>query len=79
MNQLIVLSDGWVICGYVAKELRDYHYLVENASVICRTGGTPWDDLCRGKGRDGATFRKWDAVTIGPMFVLSREWEGSLP
>lgn len=80
LNQLIVLSDGWVICGYVAR-MGDlpFQFIVEDAHVIINTGGTPWDELADGKGRKAATFRKWGTVTIGPNPVMSREWKGELP
>jgi uncharacterized protein (TIGR02996 family) len=78
-NQLIVLPHGWVICGYVAEQTGPYSFRVERAHVVCRTGGTPWDELAGGKGRAGATFRPWGTVTCGPQFVLSREWKGNLP
>jgi len=78
-NQLIVLPYGWVICGFVAEQIGLFQFRVENASVICRTGGTPWDELADGKGREQAVFRKWGTVTIGPNFALSRDWLGELP
>ena len=77
--QLIILTDGWVICGLPTKQIGPYHYAIENVSLICRTGGTPWDDLARGKGRTKATFRYWGNVTVGPGFVMSYKWEGKLP
>jgi uncharacterized protein (TIGR02996 family) len=78
-NQLIVLPHGWVICGYVAAQTGPYSFRVQNAVVICRTGGVPWDELADGKRRDSATYRKWGDITIGPQFVMSREWKGKLP
>jgi hypothetical protein len=79
LKQLIVLPYGWVICGFVKEQIGLFQFLVEDASVICRTGGTPWDALADGEGREGATFRYWGTVTIGPNFALSREWKGELP
>ena len=78
-NQLIVLAHGWVICGFVEEQLGPFQFKVTNSSVICRTGGVPWDELADGKRRDSATYRSWCTVTIGPQFVLSREWKGKLP
>lgn len=78
-NQLIVLPHGWVVCGFVAEQTGPYQFRVERASVVVRTGGTPWDELADGKGRESATFRGWGEVQIGPQFVLSREWKGELP
>lgn len=78
-KQLIVLPHGWVICGFVAAQTGPYQFRVERASVICRTGGVPWDDLADGKGRDKATYRTWGTVTIGPQFVMSKAWKGKLP
>ena len=78
-NQLIVLPHGWVICGFVAEQTGPYQFRVERASVVCRTGGVPWDDLADGKRRDAATYRTWGTVAIGPQFVLSRPWKGKLP
>jgi hypothetical protein len=78
-NQLIVLPHGWVIAGFVAEQTGPYQFRVENAVVVCRTGGVPWDELADGKRRDSATYRKWGTVNIGPQFVMSREWAGKLP
>ncbi len=78
-NQLIVLPHGWVICGHVAEQIGPYLFRVERTSVICRTGGVPWDELADGKQRDSATYRTWGTVTIGPQFVMSRSWAGELP
>ena len=78
-NQLIILPHGWVICGFVAEQTGPYQFRVENATVICRTGGVPWDELADGKRRDSATYRKWGEVKIGPQFVMSRDWKGKLP
>jgi hypothetical protein len=79
LNQLIVLPHAWVICGFVEEQTGPYSFRVVRASVICRTGGTPWDKLADGDGRGGATFRPWGTVTIGPQFVMAREWKGELP
>ena len=79
LTQMIVLPHGWVICGKVTKQTAPFCFTVEDASVICRTNGTPWDQLADGKGREEATFRKWGTVQIGPSFVMSREWKGELP
>ena len=35
--------------------------------------------LADGKQRDAATYRAWGTVSIGPQFVMSREWKGELP
>lgn len=79
-NQLIVLPHGWVICGWVAEQTGPYQFRVENAVVVCRTGGVPWDQLASGKGdRKAATYRRWGTVSIGPQFVMSVEWKGDLP
>jgi hypothetical protein len=78
-NWLLVLPHGWVICGRVAEQTGPYQFRVEDAAVICRTGGTPWDARADGAGRDGATYRAWGEVRIGPQFVMSRPWKGELP
>jgi len=78
-NQLIVLAHGWVICGFVEDQPGPFQFRVTNASVICRTNGVPWDELADGKRRKDATYRAWGTVTIGPQFVMSREWKGDLP
>ena len=78
-NQLIVLPHGWGIVGFVAAQTGPWSFRVESASVICRTGNVPWDELADGKRRSSATFRKWGNVNIGPQFVMSREWKGKLP
>jgi uncharacterized protein (TIGR02996 family) len=77
-RQIIVLPHAWVICGDVKEQTGPFSFRVENASVICRTGGTPWDQLADGQGRAGATFRPWGTVTISNPF-LCREWKGKLP
>lgn len=79
LNQLIVLPHGWVICGFVARQITMFVCEVENASVICNTGGVSWDALADGQGRENARFRKWGTVTVGPNYCLSREWKGELP
>ena len=78
-KMLIVLGYGWVICGYVVEQVGPFAFTVRDASVICSTGGTPWDALAEGEGRDRATFRYWGDVRVGPLFVMSREWKGELP
>lgn len=78
-NQLIVLSDGWVICAYITAGALPYQFVANNASVICSTGGTPWDELADGLGRERAVFRVWGRCTFGPFTVLCREWKGELP
>ncbi len=78
-NMLIVLPFGWVVCAYVAEEISPRHFRLSNTTVICKTGGVPWDDLARGIGRDKTSLRKWGEVYIGPEFVLSTPWEGELP
>jgi uncharacterized protein (TIGR02996 family) len=77
-RQIIVLPHAWVICGDVVQQTGPFSFAVENASVICRTGGTPWDKLADGEGRAMATFRTWGRVTISNPF-LCREWKGELP
>ena len=78
-NQIIFLPYGFVFCGYVAQEVSPYVFELQNAHMICNTGGTAWDDLARGEGRDEATFRNHDTIRIGPQFIFSRRWEGDLP
>lgn len=78
-NVMIIAGHGWAVCGRVARITSPFQFTLENCSVICRTGGTPWDALADGEGRDGATFRKWGTVTLATGFVLSREWKGELP
>ncbi len=78
-NWLVVLPHGWVICGRVEAQTGPYTFRLADASVVCRTGGTPWDRLADGEGRAGATFRPWGVVNIGPQYVLSRPWAGDLP
>lgn len=78
-NQLVILPHGWVICGFVREQTGPYQFRVENAVLICRTGGVPWDELADGGRRELATYRKWGDVNIGPQFVMSREWKGKLP
>ena len=78
-NELIVAGYGWVLCGYVAEQTGPFSFRLENASVICRTGGVPWDELADGGRREEATFRKWGETTVGPSFGPCREWKGELP
>ena len=79
MDMLIVLPFGFVICGHVEERLEGNQFRIVDTSLICRTGGTPWDLLADGEGRDKATFRPWGDVWVGPEFVLSREWKRGLP
>jgi hypothetical protein len=80
---MAMIGHGWAICGEVAEVFSPFQYSLRNCSVICRTGGTAWDDLARGRGRDGATFRRWagpdETVEIATGFTLARKWEGELP
>jgi uncharacterized protein (TIGR02996 family) len=78
-NWLMILPHGWVLCGRVAEQTGPYQFRVEDAVVVCRTGGVPWDELADGKRREAATYRKWNTVNIGPQFVISRPWVGDLP
>ena len=80
MNMLIFLPFGFVICGYVKEQIAERHFLVTNASLICRTNGAPWDELASGRGdRTKPTYRPWNHVYIGPEFVASLPWLGDLP
>jgi uncharacterized protein (TIGR02996 family) len=78
-NQLIVLPHGWVICGFVEEQTGPFSFRVRDAHVICLTNGVPWDALADGRERDAPSYRRWGTVTIGPQFVMSREWVGELP
>jgi hypothetical protein len=78
-NQLIILPHGWVICGMVIEQDSPFTFKVTDASVICRTGGVPWDELADGKRRSEAIYRLWGDVRIGPQFIMSRLWVGKLP
>lgn len=78
-NQLIVLPHGWVICGFVEEQTGPFSFRVRDAHVICVTNGASWDELADGRRRDAPSYRRWGTVTIGPQFVMSREWVGELP
>ena len=79
-NVLVWCGNGFAWCGTVQERTGPYEYLLANASMICRTGGTPWLELANGKGRDRATFQKaHKPVGIGPQIHGWTEWEGDLP
>lgn len=78
-NMLIFCGFGFAFAAYVAEQTGPFSFRLENATMVCRTGGTPWDELAEGKGRDGATFRYHGEIFVGPNFSFSRDWKGDLP
>jgi len=78
-NQLIVLPHGWVICGFVEEQTGPFSFRVRDTHVICVTNGATWDELADGHRQAEPSYRRWGTVTIGPQFVMSREWVGELP
>jgi len=78
-RMLIFCGLSFAFCGDVAEQTGPFTFRLDNASMVVRTGGTPWDDLARGKGREAATFRKYGTIHVGPQFSFSCEWVGDLP
>ena len=83
-NVLVLIGAGFAFCGRAKERIGGYTMVFENASMICRTGGTPWDELAKGKGREQATFRPWHNTGDGTLRITSNlwvsiAWEGGLP
>lgn len=78
-RMLIFCGLSFAFVGDVAEQTGPFSFRVDNASMLCRTGGVPWDELADGKRRDEATFRKHGTIHVGPQFSFSREWAGELP
>ena len=78
-RMLIFCGLSFAFVGDVAEQTGPFSFRIDNASMVVRTGGTPWDELASGKGRDAATFRKYGTISVGPQFSFSCEWAGDLP
>ncbi len=80
---LWMVGHGWMFLGRFVRRDGLFGVVVADLVNVCRTGGTPWDDLCRGKGREQATFRRWDPATPAgtpfPYAVPLGKWVGSIP
>ena len=67
--------DNSVIAG---NRLSDN--VVDGLNLQARNSGNRIEkNRADGNGRDGASFRRWGEVRIGPQFVMSRRWVGELP
>lgn len=78
-RMLIFCGLSFAFVGDVAEQIGPYQYRLDNASMLCRTGGVPWDELADGKKRSQATFRYQGTISVGPFFSWAREWKGGLP
>jgi hypothetical protein len=90
MDELIVgqtymwmVTNGWMFIGRFVRRDGLFGAVITDVVNVCRTGGASWPDLCAGRGRDGATFRRWpDATPSGTPFPVAfpfLRWEGELP
>ena len=80
-RMLIFCGLSFAFVGDVKEQTGPYTFVLENASMICRTGGVSWDTLADGKEvvRHKATFRYQGTISVGPFFSWSRDWVGELP
>lgn len=78
-RMLIFCGLSFAFVGDVVEQTGPYSFSLKNASMLCRTGGVPWDDLAEGQRRTEATFRFQGAISVGPFFSWAREWAGELP
>jgi hypothetical protein len=80
---LWMTSDGWMWVARFVRRDGLFGVVVKDRVNVCRTGGTPWADLCLGKGRREATFKAWPDVTKSgapfPYAVPFAKWEGEYP
>jgi len=79
MRMLILTGVGFAWVADVAEQTGPFSFRLENARMLCRTGGVPWDRLADGHDREKATYRQWGEVHVGPQFNASRIWVGELP
>jgi hypothetical protein len=90
MDELVVgqaymwmVGNGWMFIGRFVRRDGLHGAVVRDPVNICRTGGTSWPELCRGRGRQNATFERYDPVTHeGTPFPFASpfmKWEGDLP
>ena len=78
-RMLVFCGLSFAFVGDVTSQLGPYQFELSNTSMLCRTGGVPWDDLANGKGRDKAAFRYQGTISVGPFFSWARDWVGELP
>lgn len=76
---LILCGRAFAFVGVPVEQTGPYTWRLREASMLCRTGGVPWDELADGKRRELATFRFHGEVTVGPFFSFTRPWHGPLP
>jgi hypothetical protein len=77
------MGHGWAFIGRFVRRDGLFGVVLTDVVNVCRTGGTPWDELCRGEGRADATFRRWPKVTTSgtpyPYAWPQGVWEGTIP
>jgi hypothetical protein len=77
---MFALGEGWMFVGRFVRPQGLFGAVFSEVVNVCRTGGTPWDDLLRGKGRDAATFRTYPPGEVAfPIVRFAFEWSGELP
>jgi hypothetical protein len=90
MNDLVqgqaymwMITSGWMFIGRFVRREGLFGVVISEVTNICRTGGTAWPDLCRGVGRDSATFKSYDNViekgTPFPIAFPFMKWSGDIP
>ena len=78
-RMMVFFGNGFVFAGDVVKQIGPFSFRMDNAVMICRTGGVPWDRLADGKDRAKGIYRHWGTTNVGPDFGPCRVWVGNLP
>ena len=72
---MIAVGFGWMFVGRFVRPAGMFGGVFDRVRNICRTGGVPWDDLCRGRRRDEATIRAYpDGEVCFPSITFAVPW-----
>jgi hypothetical protein len=71
---MVAIGLGWMFVGRFVRPTGMFGGVFADVKNICRTGGIPWDDLCRGHNRDRATFRTFDGEMTFPYVQFVVPW-----
>ncbi len=78
-NMLVFCGVGFAFVGRV-KELNALGGVnLEDASMICRTGGVPWAHLAKGEKRPKMILTKVEGEVVTGPVSQCWEWAGDLP